>query len=69
MKITSNIEAERFVRGASAGAEAGSGLGLAIVRTIAQRHGGTVTLGDAPLGGLRVTVSLPAAAPAVAVAS
>ena len=34
----------------------GSGLGLAIVRTVAQRHGATVTLGDSPLGGLRATV-------------
>lgn len=37
--------------------EPGTGLGLAIVRGVAQRHGARVTLGDAPLGGLRVTVS------------
>ena len=37
----------------------GSGLGLAIVRAIAQQHGGCVTLLDAPLGGLRVQVTLP----------
>jgi two-component system OmpR family sensor kinase/two-component system sensor histidine kinase QseC len=37
----------------------GSGLGLAIVRAIADRHGAQVTLGDSPLGGLRVEVSLP----------
>jgi len=50
---------ERFVRGAAAaGGEAGSGLGLAIVRSIAQRHGGTVALGESPLGGLRVVVTL-----------
>jgi len=61
---------ERFVRGAaanSAGAagpadeparddRSGSGLGLAIVRSIAQRHGASVTLGDSPLGGLRVAL-------------
>jgi len=47
------------VRGAAAaGGEAGSGLGLAIVRSIAQRHRGAVQLGDSPLGGLRVTVTL-----------
>jgi signal transduction histidine kinase len=40
----------------------GSGLGLAIVRTIAERHGATVALSDSPLGGLRATVTFPAAA-------
>jgi len=34
----------------------GSGLGLAIVRSIAQRHGGSVQLMDSALGGLRVAV-------------
>jgi len=34
----------------------GSGLGLALVRTVAERHGATVTLGDSPLGGLRAEV-------------
>ena len=47
---------ERFVRGASAADAAGSGLGLAIVRSIAGRHGASVSLGDSPLGGLRVVV-------------
>ncbi len=47
---------ERFVRGAAAADAAGSGLGLAIVRSIAQRHGARVLLGDSPLGGLRVAV-------------
>jgi len=37
--------------------EPGSGLGLAIVRTIARRHGATVTLLDNPGGGLRVRVA------------
>jgi two-component system osmolarity sensor histidine kinase EnvZ len=40
--------------------EGGSGLGLAIARDIARSHGGDVTLGDSPLGGLRATVRLPA---------
>ena len=40
----------------------GSGLGLAIVRDIAEVYGGSVTLGDSPLGGLRVRLDLPASA-------
>lgn len=47
----------RFARGSDASAP-GTGLGLAIVAAQAARHGGGVTLGDAPLGGLRVTVTL-----------
>jgi two-component system osmolarity sensor histidine kinase EnvZ len=39
--------------------EGGSGLGLAIARDIARSHGGNVTLGDSPLGGLRATVRVP----------
>ena len=38
----------------------GTGLGLAIVAQQAALHGGTLTLGDAPLGGLRAEVRLPA---------
>ncbi|MBB3390146.1 two-component system osmolarity sensor histidine kinase EnvZ [Rhizobium sp. BK275] len=38
----------------------GTGLGLAIVRDIARSHGGNITLGDGPLGGLRATVRIPA---------
>jgi signal transduction histidine kinase len=37
----------------------GSGLGLPIARAIARAHGGDIVLGESPLGGLRVTVSLP----------
>jgi signal transduction histidine kinase len=37
----------------------GAGLGLAMVRAIAERHGGTVAVGDAPIGGARFVVRLP----------
>ena len=53
---------DRFVRRTTHD-EPGSGLGLAIVRSVAQRHGATVTLADSPLGGLRVTVRWPRVAP------
>jgi signal transduction histidine kinase len=39
----------------------GVGLGLAIARAIAQAHGGTVTLGNRPHGGLRAKIVLPRA--------
>jgi two-component system osmolarity sensor histidine kinase EnvZ len=39
--------------------EGGAGLGLAIARDIARSHGGDITLGDSPLGGLRATVRVP----------
>jgi signal transduction histidine kinase len=35
----------------------GVGLGLAIVKSVAEWHGGTVRLGDSPLGGARVSLS------------
>jgi signal transduction histidine kinase len=40
---------------------AGSGLGLAIVAELAGLYGGTVDLGESDLGGLRATLTLPAA--------
>ena len=39
----------------------GSGLGLAIVHELVALYGGKVTLGAAPIGGLRVELILPAA--------
>ena len=39
----------------------GSGLGLSIVVELAALYGGSLTLGSAPLGGLRAELTLPAA--------
>lgn len=38
--------------------EGGTGLGLAIARDIARSHGGDITLGDSPMGGLRASVRI-----------
>lgn len=51
---------ERGVRGNDT-AKPGSGIGLALVRNLIERAGGSVILGDSPLGGARFTLSLPAA--------
>lgn len=40
----------------------GSGLGLAIVRELVELYGGSMSLADSALGGLKVSVSLPRAA-------
>lgn len=47
----------RFSRGSNA-APGGSGLGLALVAQQAALHGGTITLSDGPLGGLRATLTV-----------
>lgn len=47
---------ERYRRDPGSG---GTGLGLAIVSEIAQLHGGSVAVGDAPEGGALFTVELP----------
>lgn len=42
-------------------ASPGSGLGLAIVRDLAELYGGSITLGSSKLGGVKATLTLPAA--------
>lgn len=49
---------EPFHRGD--GEAGGSGLGLAIARHIAERHGGSLAVEDAPEGGCRAVLTLPA---------
>lgn len=53
---------ERYARGDAARSQPGSGLGLALVRAVARAHGGTLTLADAPGGGLAASLVLPLAA-------
>lgn len=48
---------QRFTRASS---KSGLGLGLALVREIVRLHGGGLNLDHAELGGLRVTITLPA---------
>ena len=57
---------EKFFRGAPtvAGMRRGSGIGLAIVRGLTEAMGGTVGATRSSLGGLAITVELPATAPA-----
>ncbi|MEU0025790.1 HAMP domain-containing sensor histidine kinase [Streptomyces sp. NPDC006335] len=54
---------ERFVRldEARARDDGGAGLGLAIARDVAARHGGTLTVRDAPTGGALFELRLPLA--------
>jgi signal transduction histidine kinase len=55
----------RFERGV--GGSGGAGLGLSICDEVARAHGGSVEIGQSPLGGARVTLRLPVGArPAVA---
>jgi two-component system sensor histidine kinase BaeS len=55
---------ERFYRvePSRSRANGGAGLGLSICRSIAAAHGGEISAAPSPLGGLRVSVTLPAAA-------
>lgn len=49
---------ERLYRGDESRSERGLGLGLSVVRAVAEAHGGTATVGDAPAGGARFVVTL-----------
>ncbi|MGW0419577.1 sensor histidine kinase [Streptomyces sp. NPDC003015] len=49
---------DRFWRGQGLTGRSGSGLGLAVVKQLVTDDGGTVTLADAPGGGLKVEISL-----------
>jgi two-component system, OmpR family, sensor histidine kinase BaeS len=55
---------ERFYRveASRSRANGGAGLGLALCRSIVDAHGGDIRADHSPLGGLRVRVTLPAAA-------
>jgi two-component system sensor histidine kinase MprB len=50
---------DRFYRGSGARDRPGSGLGLAIVRQVAQTHGGTIAVDEAPGGGALFRLRLP----------
>lgn len=52
----------RLYRGDSSRSQRGLGLGLSMVRAIVEAHGGSVRVDDAPGGGARFTVRLPAVA-------
>ena len=50
---------DRFFRGQNSGGRQGSGLGLAIVRQVAEQHGGSVQVANAPDGGADFHLLLP----------
>ncbi len=50
---------DRFYRGTNSRGRLGSGLGLAIVRQVAQQHGGSVSVANAPDGGAVFRMNLP----------
>ncbi|HNM96544.1 MAG TPA: sensor histidine kinase, partial [Marmoricola sp.] len=50
---------DRFYRSSDARSMPGSGLGLSIVKSVAERHGGSVRAGTAPGGGAAFWFSLP----------
>jgi two-component system OmpR family sensor kinase len=51
---------DRFWQANPARSAAGAGLGLAIVAAIAAEHGGTATAANAPSGGARFALAIPA---------
>ena len=50
----------RLYRSDASRSQRGFGLGLSLAKAIAEAHGGTITVDDAPRGGARFTLSLPA---------
>ncbi len=51
----------RLYRSDSSRSQRGFGLGLSLAKAMAEAHGGTITVDDAPGGGARFTLSLPLA--------
>lgn len=54
---------DMFRRGSTSAGSPGSGIGLAFSRRVAERHGGTLEVDDAPGGGARFTLRLPLPVP------
>jgi two-component system, OmpR family, sensor histidine kinase MprB len=54
---------DRFYRGRNSRGRQGSGLGLAIVRQVAEQHGGSASVTNAPDGGAVFTLRLPGSQP------
>jgi signal transduction histidine kinase len=50
----------RFVRGSANADTSGHGIGLAVVKTLMERMGGSVSVGEAPGGGADFQLRLPA---------
>lgn len=50
---------DRYRQGKTGRTAGGAGLGLAIARGIAEAHGGTLTVGDSPLGGAAFRLTVP----------
>jgi signal transduction histidine kinase len=51
----------RLYRGDASRSQRGLGLGLTMVRAVAEAHGGSATVDDAPGGGARFRLRFPAA--------
>jgi signal transduction histidine kinase len=66
VQLASLFEPFRRLHADRVGSARGSGLGLSIVRAVARAHAGEATASPVADGGLRVTVTLPAAPPATA---